>query len=149
LLDGLTSISKRSIKFADYYKFVSLLGVTAIALVLRHRKSFQEWASRRLAAALFCALFFLGYLLLYAWYGAVVTDSRFLLTLFLPFIFSASIVINELTRDRTITLGGRKFSVTSVVAATLVALALIDVCYNAERLIAAPVGNIRIVRCAA
>ena len=27
-------------------------------------------------------MYFGGYLLLYAWYGAVVTDSRFVLTLF-------------------------------------------------------------------
>ncbi len=133
LLRGLSSLTKRSVKVVGYYKFVVLLGLTALVLAVQNRKRFSELLTRRRAVAVFCLMYFGGYLLLYAWYGAVVTDSRFVLTLFLPFVFSASILIHTLARDRTVSVAGRLIPVTTAIAAILIAFALVDSLYNAGR----------------
>jgi len=133
LLRGLGSLTKRSAKVVGYYKFVVLLGLTAAVLAVQNWKRFSELLTRRRAAAVFCLTYFGGYILLYAWYGAVVTDSRFVLTLFLPFVFGASIVIRDLARDRNLSVAGRLIPVTTVVATIMIALALVDSLYNADR----------------
>jgi hypothetical protein len=135
--DGLGSLSKRSLKAVGYYKFVLLLGLAAAILIVQHRNTFAGWIDRNLSAVVFVLLYLVAYALLYAWYGAVVTDSRFVLTLFLPSVFSLSIVIAKLGAEHTIALARREASLTTVVAWILIALALIDVAYNAVRMVQA------------
>jgi hypothetical protein len=136
-LRGLESLSTRSIKAVGYYKFVAFLALVALVLIVKNQQRFWNWLVSVPAAAIFCFLFFGVYVMLYAWYGAVVTDSRFVLMLFLPFTFSASIVVCELARDRVIALGRLKYPAISVAAAALIALAFIDVAYNAARIVQA------------
>ena len=113
LLRGLGSLTKRSAKVVGYYKFVALLGLTAAFWPFENRKRFSELLTRRRAAAVFCLMYFGGYVLLYAWYGAVVTDSRFVLTLFLPFVFSASILVHRAcARSKRLPVAGRAIPVT-------------------------------------
>jgi hypothetical protein len=138
LLDGLITLLQRSTKVVGYFKFVLLLGLVAVALMIKHRRDFHDWLTPQPAPALFCLLFFTTYVLLYAWYGAVVTDSRFILALFLPFIFSTSIVIQRLGQGHVYTIGRRKYAGLALVAASLISLVLTDVIHNAERIIHAP-----------
>ena len=137
LLRGFEDLLTRSLKAVGYYKFVAFLSLAAVALIVKDRKRFWRWVGAIPAAPIFCLAFIAAYLILYAWYGAVVTDSRFVLMLFLPFSFCVSIVICELARDRIFALGRWKYSAISVTAAALIALAFIDVGYNAARVIQA------------
>jgi hypothetical protein len=137
LTDGLGSLSKRSLKPVGYYKFILLLGLAAAILIVKHLNTFTGWIGRDPAAVMFVLLYLIAYTLLYAWYGAVVTDSRFVLTLFLPLVFSLSVVIAKLGAEHTITLVRREASARTVVAMILIGLALIDVAYNALRTVQA------------
>ena len=65
---------------------------------------------------------------------AVVTDSRFLLVLFLPFLFVASRFVLGLGEDRSLGIMRRRLSCADLVAASLICLALIDVAYNLLRI---------------
>lgn len=133
MMDGLASLSKRSLKAVGYYKFVLVLAFAAAILILKHRRIFGEWVGRNLAATIFVLLYVIVYTLLYAWYGAVVTDSRFVLTLFLPLIFSLSVVIAKLGRDQVVAIAGRQIPIMTLVTTILIALALIDILYNTGR----------------
>jgi 4-amino-4-deoxy-L-arabinose transferase-like glycosyltransferase len=131
LLHGFLSLATRSFKAVGYYKYMAFLGVSALVLALRRRSRAHELLARQPFAVVFCVLYFGAYLILYAWYNAVVTDSRFVLTLFPPFVFAASIFIQKLARNETVALGRWNVPITTAVAAGTIGLALIDLLYNA------------------
>ena len=134
LLHGLKSLVTRSAKAAGYYKFavvvVLAIGVAAARQPQRARRLMAE----RPFAAAFCFLFFGVYTILYAWYDPVVTDSRFILSLFLPLMFVGSAVVDSVATDQTFLIGARRWAFSSLLGALLICLALIDVVYNALRI---------------
>jgi hypothetical protein len=133
LAHGIATLCTRSAKVTGYYKFVLAFAVTGALLTWRRRATVTRFIANRAFAAIFCVLFFFAYLLLYAWYGAIITDSRFVLALFLPFIFVGSIFVLGLAKDQTFAVRGREFPATYLFAGSLIALALIDAAYNAAR----------------
>ncbi len=133
-LHGLKTFATRSAKLAGYYKFVLFFVLSGVVLSVRKWALAQRLIGREFSAATFCFLFFFCYLLLYAWYDAVVTDSRFVLSLFLPFLFVASKFALGLEEGRSFTIMRRRLSFTDLVAASLICLALIDVAYNLLRI---------------
>lgn len=120
---GALSLLTRSAKAVGYYKYVALLALAAAVLSWRNRERCTRWLAANPFPAFFGAALFVEYFLLYAWYDAVVTDSRFVLTLFLPFVFAASIVIARLEAGKE-----------RLVALALIAFAAIDLIYNAGRI---------------
>jgi hypothetical protein len=80
-------------------------------------------------------LFFCAYFILYAWYQAIVSDTRFILSIFLPCAFAASLFLMRLGRDRVITLAGRQVPFEQFFPGILIGLALIDAFYNAKYLL--------------
>lgn len=134
LLRGLKTLVTRSAKPAGYYKFavfvILAIGVAAARQPQRARRLIAETPF----AGAFCLLFFGAYALLYAWYGAVVTDSRFILSLFLPLMFVGSAVVRCLGTDDAFVIRARRWAFPSVYGAALICLALIDVIYNALRI---------------
>jgi hypothetical protein len=104
----LKTLATRSAKATGYYKFMLLFILTAAVLASQRRQLARRLIAENVFAAIFCLLFFFSYLLLYAWYDAIVTDSRFILSLFLPFVFVASILILALGKDRTFAFRGRQ-----------------------------------------
>jgi hypothetical protein len=131
---GLKTLATRSAKPAGYYKFAGVVILAAIGLALQQPQRTCQLVQENAFAAAFCFLFFTGYLILYAWYDAVVTDSRFILSLFLSFIFVTSLFALDLGKDRAWRIGGRHFSFAQLFAGALIGLSLIDVAYNALRI---------------
>jgi hypothetical protein len=131
---GLKTLATRSAKATGYYKFMLLFVLTAVVLAWRQRQLACRLIAENLFAAIFCFLSFFSYVLLYAWYDAIVSDSRFILSLFLPFVFAASTLVLGLGKDRTFAIGRRQFSFMELFAACLICLALTDVVYNALRI---------------
>jgi hypothetical protein len=72
-----------------------------------------------------------GYFLLYAWYDVVSNDTRFVLSIFLPFMFAASIFVLRLGRDRVLSFAGRQVSFERLFSALILGMAGIDLLYNA------------------
>jgi hypothetical protein len=133
-LHGLKTFATRSAKLVGYYKFVLFLALSATVLSIRRWPLARELIEGKFFATSFCFLFFFCYLLLYAWYDAVITDSRFILSLFLPFLVVASKFVLHLGEHRSLTIMRRRLSFTDFFAASLICLALIDVAYNALRI---------------
>jgi hypothetical protein len=133
-LHGFKTFATRSAKLAGYYKFALFFLLSATVLAARRWAQACGLIKRELFGVSFCFVFFFCYLLLYAWYDAVVTDSRFLLSLFLPFLFVVSKFVLGLGEDRSFTIMHRRLSFSDLVAASLICLSLIDVAYNLLRI---------------
>jgi hypothetical protein len=131
LVNGVATMCTRSAKATGYYKFVLAFALAGAVLTWRRRAVAARFIADRAFVTIFCIFFFFAYVLLYAWYGAIVTDSRFVLALFLPLIFVGSIFVLGRANDQTFAIRGRKLPATQLFAGSLVALALIDAVYNA------------------
>jgi len=133
LIHGLRRVATQNLMPIGYYKFVVAFAVAAGILWLRQRQRARQLLRESPFAAAFCVLFFLAYLALYGWYDAIVNDTRFVLSIFLPFIFAASLFVLKMGRDRTVAFAGRRLPFDQFFPGLLVCLALIDVLYNAAR----------------
>lgn len=133
-LKGLFKVTTRSLSVVGYYKFVAGLGIITLILGIRRQARARELLARYPFVAAFCLMYFGVYVILFAWYSPVVTDSRFNLTLFLPFVFVAGIAIQKLARDETIVIGRRTVPITVAVAAGVISLGLIDLLYNVRHI---------------
>jgi hypothetical protein len=133
LVSGLRGIATQNAMALAYYKFMFLFTTTAAFLWMWHPQQAHRLIAEKPFAAAFCVLFLAVYVLLYAWYNVIVSDTRFILSIFLPFVFTASLFVLSLGRDRTVAIAGRRLPFTQLFAGLLISLALIDVVYNAFR----------------
>jgi hypothetical protein len=106
-----------------------------VILCLRQQRAGRDVIGENPFAAIFCLLFFAGYLALFAWYDQIINDTRFVLSIFLPFVFAASLFVLLAGRGRVVSLAGRQLSFERFFGALFLALAMIDVVYNAARLV--------------
>jgi hypothetical protein len=132
---GSIELAVQNARAIGYYKFVVVLLVAGLILCLRQKRQARELIARNAFVALFGLLFFLAYFVLYAWYDAIINDTRFVLSIFLPFLFSASAFILCLGRHRVVSLAGRQVPFEQFFGLALVSLSVIDVLYNAPGLL--------------
>lgn len=132
---GALDLTTKNLRVIGYYKFVLALVVAGIILGLGCRREAREVIARNPFAAMFCLLFLAGYFVLYAWYDQITNDSRFVLSIFLPFVFAASLFVVRARQDRVISFAGRQLSFDRFFGALFLALATVDVIYNAASLV--------------
>jgi hypothetical protein len=87
----------RAVTAYGYFNYViiySLFGLVAIAFAFR--QSLVE-ARRHIFLVLFVLSLFASYFVLYAWFVPIGSGPRFFLALFLPFLFSVSVVLVRFT----------------------------------------------------
>ena len=131
ILQGGVDLLTKNMKAIGHYKFVLALVIAGVVLCARHRTAAAALLARNPFAAIFSLLFLAGYFLLFAWYGAITNDARFVLSMFLPFAFAASVFVFLLGRDRLVSLAGRTIPFERFFAVLFLALAAIDAVYNA------------------
>jgi hypothetical protein len=132
---GFLDLAMQNARVIGYYKFVIVLAVAGVILCLRQSRAVRGVIAQNPFAAIFCLLFFAGYLALFAWYDQIINDTRFVLSIFLPFVFAGSLFVLRASRDRVVSLAGRQISFERFFGALFLALAMIDVIYNAARLV--------------
>ena len=128
-------MATKNLRFIAYYKFVLVLLAAGTVLCIWRRRQARELLAQNPFAAIFCLLFFFAYFVLYAWYDAIIKDARFVLSIFLPFVFAASMVVLALGRERAISVIGRRIRFDEMFAGLLLAFSLIDVLYNAPAVV--------------
>jgi hypothetical protein len=133
LMSGLKGVATQNAMALAYYKFMFLFAATAAFLWMRHPQQAHRLIGENPFAAAFGGLFLFVYVLLYAWYDPIIRDTRFILSIFLPFVFTASVFVLDLGSGRTVAIAGRRLPFTQLFAGVLISLALIDVIYNAFR----------------
>jgi hypothetical protein len=134
IVNGSLDLATQNARAIGYYKFVIVLLIAGALLATRQRTLVCEVVAQNRFAAAFGVMFFTGYFLLYAWYDAIINDTRFVLSIFLPFVFAASLFVLRLGRDRVIFLAGRRIPFEQFFAGLFLSLALIDILYNAPDL---------------
>ena len=132
IINGSRDLVTRHLRAIGFYKFVLALVIAALVLCARHRQEARALIARNPFAAIFSLLYLGGYFLLFAWYGAIASDVRFVLSIFLPFIFAGSTFLICLGRNRVVSVGGRTFPLEQAFATLLLGLAMVDVVYNAS-----------------
>jgi hypothetical protein len=133
LAHGMGRLASQNAMLIGYYKFVIALILAGAILSVRHGRRVRELLADQPFSAAFCVLFFALYLALYAWYDQIVNDTRFILSIFLPFIFAASLFVLAVGKERVVAVFGRRLAFSQFFAGLLLALAMIDVLYNAAR----------------
>ncbi len=131
---GSLDLATQNARAIGYYKFVIAILIAGLILSAQRRQRVRELLLEHGFAAIFCVLYFAAYLLLYAWYDIIVNDTRFVLSIFLPFVFAGSLLVLRVGRDRVVAIAGRQFSFEQFFGALLLSLAAIDVIYNAPAL---------------
>jgi len=131
LVKGLLDLAHLKVQVIGYYKYVVLFILTATILCLQRPQFIREVLGEKPFATAFCLFFLAAYIVLYAWYGAIVKDTRFVLSIFLPFVLAASAFINEMGKDCRVTVAGRPYRILPIFFGTLAGLAVIDIAYNA------------------
>jgi hypothetical protein len=131
LAHGLRRLAFQNAMLIGYYKFVIALVVAGAVLSVRHGRRVRQLLAEQPFAAAFCVLFFALYLALYAWYDQIVNDTRFILSIFLPFVFAASLFVLAVGREMVVAIFGRRLAFPQFLAGLLLVLAMIDVFYNA------------------
>jgi hypothetical protein len=135
LWKGSLDLMTQNARVIGYYKFVIALAIAGLTLSLRHWRSVRGIAARNPFAAIYCLLFLAGYFILYAWYDQIINDTRFVLSIFLPFVFAASLFVLRAARGRVVSLAARQLSFEEFLGGVFLALAMIDVVYNAAGLL--------------
>ena len=128
---GLMGVATQNAMAIAYYKFMFVFALIAILELMRRPRSVLRLIGEKPFPTAFCLLFLLVYALLYAWYDPIIRDTRFILSIFLPYVFAASLFILALEKERTVAIGDRRLPFTQFFAGLLISLALIDVIYNA------------------
>ena len=135
LIAGCWNLITQHAMVIGYYKFMVAFVLAGVLLCARQRGRVRQLLAENPFPAAFCILFFCAYYILYAWYQALSSDSRFILSIFLPSAFAASLFLLRLGRGRVIALAGRQLPFEQVFPGILIALALIDAFYNARFLL--------------
>ena len=135
VINGSLDLATKDLRLIGHYKFVLLVTIAALVLCLRRPRTAGDVLARNPFAALFASLFLAGYFLLFAWYDLITGDARFLLSIFVPFVFAGSVFVFRLGRDRIVSLAGRRIPFEQFFAGLFLGLAMIDVVYNASGLL--------------
>lgn len=131
---GSLDLATQNARAIGYYKFVIALLIAGIVLGLRRQRVVRELLVRYRFAVVFCLLFSAAYFALFAWYDKIINDTRFILSIFLPFVFAGVLFVVRLGRDRMVSIAGRPFRFDEFIGALLLGLSMIDVFYNAPGL---------------
>jgi hypothetical protein len=132
---GSVELAVQNARAIGYYKFVVTLLIAALIFCLRQRREARELVARDAFATIFCLVFFAAYFVLYAWYDTIINDTRFVLSIFLPFVFVASAFILRLGRERAVSFAGWQLPFEQFLGVVLLGLSVVDVLYNAPSLL--------------
>jgi hypothetical protein len=127
---GAVDLTKKNLRVIGYYKYVLALLVAAAFLCVKENRRARDIVSRHPFATLFALLFLAGYYLLFAWYYPISKDVRFVLSIFLPFMFVGSLFLLNLADGRVVSIAGGRMQFAQFFAGLLLALSVIDVFCN-------------------
>jgi hypothetical protein len=135
LMHGAWNLVTQNAMAIGYWKFMAAFVVAGAVLCARQSGRARQLLAENPFAAVFCVLFFCAYFVLYAWYQAIVSDTRFILSIYLPCAFAASLFLMRLGKDRMVNLAGRQLPFERFFPGVLIGLSLIDLLYNARFLL--------------
>lgn len=134
IASGAVDLATKNLRVIGYYKYVLALLAAAFFLVVRAKKRARDLFARQPFVALFSLLFLAAYYFLFAWYYPISNDVRFVLSIFLPFMFAGSLFLLRLGDGRVVSIAGTQWRFDQFFAGVLLALSAIDVLCNVPSL---------------
>lgn len=105
---GLSRVNSSMRKSYGYYGIGLTYSLFALGLIVWRRKLCLRLFLRRPMPVLAVLSYFGGYFLLVAWYSQIISGNRFILGLFLPWIFTLAAVSIPLARRLHVPVAGKK-----------------------------------------
>jgi len=96
--NGSRVVFERCMNSYGFFNYVVIYAGFALLLVALNLRRSLELVGKHPFLTLFLLSFFVIYFLLYAWYVPIDAGERFILSLFLPFMFTASTIIVQLSK---------------------------------------------------
>ena len=115
---GLKSVWSMALTSYGYAPFVLMYGAASMLLLWQERRFLSAQFSRHalVVLSIFVIGYFVGYLLLNAWYTRIAFGNRFVLALFLPMLFCFAWIVGYARRQRiTLTVWGHSFLAASAI----------------------------------
>lgn len=109
LASGFSRVWKSMARSYGYFPFMLALGGATGFLLWRRKALLRRWIRKRPATVLALLSFFGGYFLLIAWYSQIISGNRFILALFLPFVFTTMLVVTRWGRGIEVTIRGKQY----------------------------------------
>lgn len=92
---GISSVWRSMRKSYGYFPFALALGGGCAFVLWRRRRLFWRWFRKRPMPALAVLSYFAGYYLLVAWYSQIISGNRFILGIFLPYVFTTLMILSR------------------------------------------------------
>jgi hypothetical protein len=100
--DGLRFLFGRAVRTYGYWKYVVFYGAVALIILAMNWRWSVGMLRKHPFVVLFGLGYFVGYVLLYAWYVPIARGNRLVLALFLPFMFAVGAILYARARaERT------------------------------------------------
>ena len=129
---GLLDLATQNAMAIGYYKFMVVFAAAGAFLFFQQREELRPLFARHAFVVIFCLLFFGAYAALYAWYDAIVNDTRFVLSIFLPALFVSALFVFRAGKGRVMQFAAQRWPFAQFFSALLFALAMVDAAYNAK-----------------
>jgi hypothetical protein len=133
LTRGLRRLATQRAMGIGYYKFIIVLMLSASAVWAWYPRRVRKLIAANPFGAAFAFLFCALFIILFAWFDVITSDTRFILTIFLPVVFVASTFVLALGGERMVFVMGRRLSFVHLLSGVLLSLCLVDVVHNAWR----------------
>lgn len=108
-MNGIRVVLRDRINSYGYTKYAVGALVLAAGLAVRRRDALRRHLSRYRWVALYWAAFLLGYFFMYSWWVPISPAPRFVLALFVPYMWAMSVTIDRLIVDLPpVSIAGRR-----------------------------------------
>ncbi|MEX1119355.1 MAG: hypothetical protein WEB60_11240 [Terrimicrobiaceae bacterium] len=108
---GISRVFESMRKSYGYFPFLVGLSAASLLLAIHQRRLVWRLFLRRPFPILALGCYFGGYFVLIAWYSQIIMGNRFILALFLPYVFTHMVFLCTFSRGLTARIGGKPFSV--------------------------------------
>jgi len=128
LKNGAVKTVHKMMSSYGYFKFLLFYTLCAIYLIWKNKRLLKSIYSRYSYQILFSLVFFSTYFLLYAWYVPIASGNRFVLALFLPYLYVVNLVINYPEfQAPSITIRNRSYNCKEILNWIMLMLIIMDI----------------------
>lgn len=117
--NGISRVFESMSKSYGYFPFLVALSVASLLLMLYKHRLLWRLFIRRPFPALALVCYFSGYFVLIAWYSQIIMGNRFILALFLPYVFTLMVFLSTFTRGVTARIGSTRLALPVVLQTAL------------------------------
>ncbi len=108
---GISRVFESMSKSYGYFPFLVVLSSASLLLAAYKRRLLWRLFTRRPFPVIALVCYFSGYFVLIAWYSQLIMGNRFILALFLPYVFTLMMFLSTFSRRLTSRISDKRISV--------------------------------------